>query len=74
MNAIILDFETRRQEYRQKILAQKEQLIFECRQDILNTEEQIRYLAQQINELQANIELNYRLIAKISRRENNHNR
>ena len=68
MNAIIFDFEANRQEYRQKLLAQKEQLIFECRQDILNTEEQIRYLAQQISNLQSDIELNYRLIDKISRR------
>lgn len=66
MTAVIFDFNRHKQKIFEQKQAQKEQIIFECQQDILNTEEQIRLLSQQINALQSEIEINYRLIAKIS--------
>lgn len=66
MNAVVFSFEQLQQEHNKKIQAQKEQLIFECKRDIINAEEHIKILVQQINELQSNIDLNYRLIAKIN--------
>ena len=66
MNAVVVNFESLQQEHNKKIQAKKEQLIFECKRDIINAEEHIKMLAQQIQELQTNIDLNYRLIAKIN--------
>ena len=66
MSAIIFDFNRHKQKIFEQKQSQKEQIIFECQQDILNTEEQIRLLSQQIIALRAEIENNYRLIAKIN--------
>jgi len=66
MNAIVFNFNQLQQEHNKRNQAKKEQLIFECRKDIISSEEQIKILAQQINDLQSNIDLNYRLIAKIN--------
>lgn len=66
MSAIVVNFDTLQLEHNKKIQAKKEQLIFECKRDIINAEEHIKILAQQIHELQSNIDLNYRLIAKIN--------
>ena len=66
MTAIIFDFNKLQQEHNKRALAKKEQLIFDCKRDIINSEEQIRFLAQQINDLQSNIDMNYRLISKIN--------
>ena len=66
MTAIIFDFNRHKQKIFEQKQSQKEQIIFECQQDILNTEEQIRLLSQQIIALRSEIENNYRLIAKIN--------
>ena len=65
MDAVIINFEKLKQEHSEYMLLQKQQLIFECQQEISKTEEQIQLLISQINELQSNIDFNTRLIAKM---------
>ena len=67
MDTVIINFEKFKEEHAAHLLAQKEQLIFECQQEIIKTEEQIQFLVSQINELQTNIDFNQRLIAKITK-------
>lgn len=66
MDAVIINFDKLKQEHAIRQTSKKQQLIFECQQEIIRTEEQIRSLVIQINELQSNIDLNYRLIAKMN--------
>ena len=65
MDAIIFNFDKLKQEYLKRQTAQKEELLFEYRREIIQTEEQIRRLVIQINELQSNIDFNYKLISRI---------
>ena len=65
MDAVIFNFDKLKEEYLKRQTAQKEQLLFEYRREILQTEEQIRQLVIQINELQSNIDFNYKLISRI---------
>lgn len=66
MDTLIINFDKLKQKYLSQKLEKKEQLICECQQEILRTEEQIRLLITQINELQSNIDFNNRLITKIN--------
>ena len=66
MDAIIFNFENLKQEHYKKRQYQKEQIIFECRQEIFKAEERIKELAIQINQLQNNIDLNLQLIDNIT--------
>ena len=66
MDAIIFSFENLRQTYYQKRQSQKEKLLFECQQEILKGEEQIRELTIQINQIQTNINLNLQLINNLN--------
>ena len=67
MDAVIFNFEKLKQEYNQRIYIQKKELILECQQQIMQDEEKIRILATQIEDLQTNINLNYRLLSKINK-------
>lgn len=67
MDAVIINFEKLKEEHAAHLLAQKEQLIFECQQEIIRTEQQIQFLVSQINDLQSNIDFNQKLIAKITK-------
>ncbi len=67
MATIIFNFEKLKEEYWLQKSTQKKQLIFECQQEILQTEEQIRDLITQINQLQSNIDMNYKIIAQINK-------
>ena len=67
MKTIIFNFEKLKEEHLSQKNTQKKQLIFECQQEILQTEEQIRNLITQINQLQSNIDMNYKIIAQINK-------
>ncbi len=67
MATIIFNFEKLKEEYWLQKSTQKKQLIFEYQQEILQTEEQIRDLITQINQLQSNIDMNYKIIAQINK-------
>ena len=67
METVILNFEKLKEEYLLQKSNQKKQLVFECQQEILQTEEQIRNLIIQINQLQSNIDMNYKIIAQIDK-------
>ena len=66
MDAVIINFEKLKEEHTKFINAQKQQIILECQQEIEQNEAQIRALVIQINQLQANIDLNTQLMAKIN--------
>lgn len=67
MNAVIFDFEQQKQRQIQIQAARQEEMIMECRRDISSREDRIRSLAAEIQVLQSDIDLNYRLIDKLSR-------
>ncbi len=67
MNAVIFDFEQQKQRQIQIQAARHEEMIMECRRDISNREDRIRSLSAEIQVLQSDIDLNYRLIDKLSR-------
>ncbi|MBQ8677472.1 MAG: hypothetical protein IJ529_03260 [Alphaproteobacteria bacterium] len=67
MDAIIFNFEKLKEEHNLLRNEQKQQILLECQHEIKQNEEQIRSLVIQINQLQANIDLNMQLIAKIDK-------
>lgn len=67
MNAVIFDFEQQKQRQIQIQAVRQEEMIMECRRDISSREDRIRSLAAEIQVLQSDIDLNYRLIDKLSR-------
>lgn len=70
MDSVIINFEKLKQEHLFNKLAQKEQLLYDCQQEILENEAQIRSLIIEINRLQANIDFNIKLMNKI--KQQNH--
>jgi hypothetical protein len=66
MDAVIINFEKLKEEHNIMLNSKKQQIILECQQEIEQNEAQIRSLVIQINQLQANIDLNMQLIAKIN--------
>lgn len=66
MDAVIINFEKLKEEHNILLDSKKQQIIFECQQEIEQNEAQIRSLVIQINQLQANIDLNMKLLAKIN--------
>ena len=67
MDSLIINFEKLREEHLAKQTEQKEKLLWECQQEIRQNEEQIRSLVIQINQLQANIDMNLQLIQHITK-------
>ena len=66
MDAVIINFEKLKEEHNILLNTQKQQIILECQQEIEQNEAQIRSLVVQINQLQANINLNMQLLAKLN--------
>lgn len=67
MDSLIINFEKLREEHLARQNLQREKLLWECQQEIRQNEEQIRSLVIQINQLQANIDMNVQLIRHITK-------
>ena len=66
-DSLIINFEKLREEHLARQNLQREKLLWECQQEIRQNEEQIRSLVIQINQLQANIDMNVQLIRHITK-------